>query len=87
MGEKAPFSQTQTAKSSFHPILSRPRTRPAPADAFIGSFAVFIAEGMPEREALARANLYAGLSTMNIGTQKSFIKRSRFNREWRSRNR
>src|ERR1022692_1816008 len=32
-------------------------------DAFIGSFAVFLAEGAPEQEAVRRANLYAGLST------------------------
>jgi ribokinase len=55
-------------------------------DAFIGSFAVFLAEGMAERDALARANLYAGLSTMKIGTQKSFLKRGRFNKEWKKRN-
>lgn len=54
-------------------------------DAFIGSFAVFLAEGLPEREAVARANLYAGLSTTSIGTQKSFLKRARFNREWKVR--
>ena len=40
-------------------------------DAFIGSFAVFLGEGLPEREAVQRANLYAGLSTTGIGTQKS----------------
>jgi ribokinase len=53
-------------------------------DAFIGSFAVFRAEGMPERESLARANLYAAISTKSIGTQKSFISRSRFKREWKA---
>jgi len=52
-------------------------------DAFIGSFAVFLAEGLPELEAIARANLYAGLSTTRIGTQKSFIERDRFEEEWR----
>src|SRR5581483_10181496 len=31
-------------------------------DAFIGSFAVFLGEGLNEREAVRRANLYAGLS-------------------------
>ena len=51
-------------------------------DAFIGSFAVFLAEGVPEREAVRRANLYAGLSTTGIGTQKSFYDRSRFDAEW-----
>ena len=51
-------------------------------DAFIGSFAVFLAEGVPELEAVRRANLYAGLSTTGIGTQKSFYDRARFDAEW-----
>lgn len=51
-------------------------------DAFIGSFAVFLGEGLPEREALRRANLYAGLSTMAVGTQKSFHDRARFDAAW-----
>jgi ribokinase len=54
-------------------------------DAFIGAFAVFLAEGLAEREALRRANLYAALSTTNIGTQKSFVNRARFNKEWKAR--
>jgi ribokinase len=54
-------------------------------DAFIGSFAVFLGEGLPEREAVKRANLYAGLSTTAIGTQKSFYDRSRFDAEWARR--
>jgi ribokinase len=51
-------------------------------DAFIGSFAVFLAEGLSEREALRRANLYAGLSTTAVGTQKSFYDRARFDAAW-----
>jgi ribokinase len=51
-------------------------------DAFIGSFATFLAEGIEEREAVSRANLYAGLSTMAVGTQKSFWRRADFDREW-----
>jgi len=51
-------------------------------DAFIGSFAVFLGEGVPEKEAVRRANLYAGLSTTGIGTQKSFFDRGRFDGEW-----
>jgi ribokinase len=51
-------------------------------DAFIGSFAVFLGEGLAEREAVQRANLYAGLSTTCVGTQKSFYDRSRFDAEW-----
>lgn len=51
-------------------------------DAFIGSFAVFLGEGLNEREAVRRANLYAGLSTTGVGTQKSFYDRARFDKEW-----
>jgi ribokinase len=51
-------------------------------DAFIGSFAVFLGEGVPELEAVRRANLYAGLSTTGVGTQKSFYDRARFDAEW-----
>lgn len=54
-------------------------------DAFIGSLAVFLAEGVAEQEALARANLYAALSTMRIGTQKSFARRTDFETEWELR--
>ena len=51
-------------------------------DAFIGSFAVFLGEGVPEKEAVRCANLYAGLSTTGVGTQKSFYDRARFDAEW-----
>ena len=54
-------------------------------DAFIGSFAVFLGEGLPEREAVRRANLYAALSTMSVGTQKSFYDRPRYDAEWAGR--
>jgi len=54
-------------------------------DAFIGSFAVFLGEGVPEREAVRRANLYAALSTTGVGTQKSFYDRMRFDAELSAR--
>ena len=54
-------------------------------DAFIGSLAVFLAEGLAEQEALARASLYAALSTTRVGTQKSFPKRAEFEAEWARR--
>jgi ribokinase len=54
-------------------------------DGFIGSFAVFLAEGVPEKEAVRRANLYAALSTTGVGTQKSFYDRKRFDAELASR--
>jgi ribokinase len=54
-------------------------------DAFIGSFAVFLAEDVPEKEAVRRANLYAALSTTSVGTQKSFYDRARFDAELAAR--
>lgn len=54
-------------------------------DAFIGSFAVFLGEGLPETEAVRRANLYAGLSTTGVGTQKSFLDRDAFEAAWAER--
>jgi ribokinase len=54
-------------------------------DAFIGSLAVFLAEGVPEKEAIARASLYAALSTTRVGTQKSFPARAELETEWARR--
>ena len=54
-------------------------------DAFIGSLAVFLSSGFSERDAISRANLYAALSTLSIGTQKSFVTAERFNEEWQRR--
>jgi ribokinase len=50
-------------------------------DAFIGSLAVFLAEEASEKDAIARANRYAALSTTRVGTQKSFLKRVDFDAE------
>jgi ribokinase len=54
-------------------------------DAFIGSFAVFLGEGLDERQAVTKANLYAGLSTTGVGTQKSFSDRAKYEAEWKAR--
>jgi ribokinase len=54
-------------------------------DAFIGSFAVFLGEGLSEKEAVRRASLYAALSTTKVGTQKSFCGRPEFEKEWQKR--
>lgn len=55
-------------------------------DAFIGSLACFLASGHDEPGAIARANLYAALSTLAIGTQSAFVPRAGFDREWSARN-
>src|ERR1700758_2802954 len=67
------------------PFEVTPKDTTGAGDAFIGSFSVFLAEGLPEREALSRANLYAALSTERVGTQKSFPARAEFEEEWRRR--
>ena len=54
-------------------------------DAFIGSLAVFLAEGLSEQDAVTRANLYAAMSTTGVGTQKSFPRRAGFEAEWSRR--
>jgi ribokinase len=54
-------------------------------DAFIGSFATFLGEGLPEKEAISQACLYATLSTTKVGTQKSFLKRADFEAERKAR--
>ncbi len=54
-------------------------------DAFIGSFAAFLLSGCSEREAVARANVYAALSTLSAGTQMSFVTLDDFMVEWERR--
>ena len=44
-------------------------------DAFIGAFATFLASGCGEAESIRKANVYAALSTLAIGTQSSFVTR------------
>jgi ribokinase len=44
-------------------------------DAFIGSFAVFLAEGLPLRSAMSQANTVAALSVTRPGTQAAFPQR------------
>ena len=54
-------------------------------DAFIGSLAYFLASGFDELQAISRANLYAALSTLGPGTQKSFVSREAFEKAWADR--
>ncbi|MFL6354287.1 MAG: ribokinase [Bryobacteraceae bacterium] len=54
-------------------------------DAFIGGLAYFLATGCEEKEAISRANFYAALSTLGVGTQKSFVTLERFEAEWAKR--
>lgn len=47
-------------------------------DAFIGSLAVFLAQGRPIEDAIQLANYYAAFSTLSRGTQKSYLTKLQF---------
>jgi ribokinase len=66
----------------FPPHRVTPVDTTGAGDAFIGSFAAFLAGGAPEAEAIRKANVYAALSTLSIGTQMSFVTRDRFETAW-----
>jgi len=85
MGANGSFLAGQEISEHVPPFAVKSIDSTGAGDAFIGSFAVFLAEGVPEREAVRRANLYAGLSTTGVGTQKSFYDRPRFDGEWAAR--
>ncbi len=82
MGANGSFLAGSGVREHVPPFAMKSIDSTGAGDAFIGSFAVFLAEGIPELEAVRRANLYAGLSTMGIGTQTSFYERDRFDAEW-----
>src|SRR5271170_5221832 len=64
------------------PFAVQPVDTSGAGDAFIGSLACFLSSGYEEAEAITRANLYAALSTLGVGTQKSFVTSERFESEW-----
>jgi ribokinase len=82
LGSRGSLLATADGADLIPPFSVSPKDTTGAGDAFIGSFAVFLAEGLPEEDALARANLYAALSTIRVGTQKSFPKRAEFEAEW-----
>lgn len=85
LGEKGSFLATNGAGEHIPPFAVKCIDSTGAGDAFIGSFAVSLAEGLGEREAVLRANLYAALSTTGVGSQKSFYDRKRFEEEWGAR--
>jgi ribokinase len=82
LGANGCLLATDAGMQHVPPFPVTPVDTTGAGDAFTGSLACFLAEGCPEPEALLRANLYAGLSTLSPGTQKSFISRDRFDAEW-----
>jgi len=84
LGENGSLIASRDESEHIRPFAMKSVDSTGAGDAFIGSFAVFLGEGVPEKEAVRRANLYAGLSTTGVGTQKSFWDRSRFDAEWKA---
>lgn len=85
LGANGSLLATRDGMAHIAPFAVKSVDSTGAGDAFIGSFAVFLAEGVPEKDAVRRANLYAGLSTTGVGTQKSFYNRANFDAEWSAR--
>jgi ribokinase len=85
LGARGSLLADASGASLMPPYAVDPVDTSGAGDAFIGSLAVFLSEGMAERDAVARANLYAALSTTGVGTQKSFLRRNAFEAEWTRR--
>jgi ribokinase len=85
LGERGSLLATSKSQELIPAFKVDPIDSTGAGDAFIGSFSVFLAEGLPDKEALSRASLYAALSTTRVGTQKSFPNRDEFDKEWQVR--
>ena len=85
LGENGALYATQDTLLHVPPHRVQPVDTTGAGDAFIGSFAVFLAGGLPEAEAIERANVYAALSTLAVGTQCSFVSEDRFQAVWAGR--
>ncbi|MBV8496905.1 MAG: ribokinase [Gammaproteobacteria bacterium] len=87
LGARGALLADQKGSTHVPPFAVTATDTSGAGDAFIGSLAVFLAEGAAEKDAVARANLYAALSTTRVGTQKSFPRRAEFQAEWARRGR
>jgi ribokinase len=85
LGDRGSLVAGAAGHTHVPPFRVTPTDTTGAGDAFIGSLAVFLAEGRPEPEALARASLYAALSTTRIGAQKSFPRRAELETAWAAR--
>jgi ribokinase len=85
LGSRGALLASPESSELIPPFPVNPVDTTGAGDAFIGSFAVFLGAGLPEKEAVIRASLYAALSTTKVGTQKSFPTRAAFESEWDKR--
>ena len=83
LGANGAFLATATNPGvAIAPYRVSPVDTTGAGDAFIGAFAAFLAGGSDEAEAVSRANVYAGLSTLSVGTQTSFVPLESFETVW-----
>jgi ribokinase len=85
LGENGALLAGAESVSHIAPFKVQPVDSSGAGDAFIGSLARFLSSGCEELEAISRANLYAALSTLSPGTQKSFVTSERFEADWSAR--
>jgi ribokinase len=85
LGDRGALVAAREGMKTISPFKVQAVDTTGAGDAFIGSFAVFLGEGLAEEEALSRASLYAAISTTRVGTQKSFCTRAEFEKEWQNR--
>ncbi len=78
MGAKGSFLVTKNEVELIPAFKVKPKDTTGAGDAFIGSFATFYAEKNDIKEAMKAANRYAALSTLNVGTQKSFYTKEEY---------
>ncbi len=83
LGEKGSLLATSDGMQHIPPFSVQPIDTTGAGDAFIGSLARFLSSGCDELESISRANLYAAMSTLAVGTQKSFANAGTFDTEWR----
>jgi ribokinase len=82
LGEKGALVAGPEGARHVPPFVVQPVDTSGAGDAFIGSLAYFLSSGHEEAEAISRASLYAALSTLRAGTQKSFVTGEHFETEW-----
>ena len=82
LGENGALLTGSDTSRYIPPMKVQPVDTSGAGDAFIGSFACFLASGCEEAQAISRANVYAAMSTLAAGTQKSFVTLERFEEQW-----
>jgi ribokinase len=85
LGANGALCVSSDGAQQLPPHVVQPVDTTGAGDAFIGSFACFLAGGCEEADAIQRANVYAALSTLSVGTQSSFVSRERFDEVWGER--